>query len=150
MLRSHLYRTVAQGIIHTHVSRSCSFVPFRHISTTSRRHAQTPPNADDFMKMVARSNAFKRISRNEEALQSLKNSVVYARSGIDFTGGKMPSQFQMARLAFNRKFMRALKTCMEEFQKAGMDLKDSNVMEEMMKEFQREAEKKRIEEGGSL
>jgi hypothetical protein len=139
MLRTQAFRTIAVAAVCRRAAHPCLTLPARHLSTTPRRQAM-PSNPDDFIKQVSEMSVFKKLSGNPQAVQSLKNifqlmqeagesalssngTAAHACTGVDLSTGKPPSTMQLTRLVLNRKFMKAMKQCMEEFKLVGIDLK---------------------------
>jgi len=116
--------------------------PHRSFVTTARR--EETPDTVEFMRKISETSLYKQLSSNPEAVKSVENLYhVMKEAGVSLETGKPPSNMQMMRLAMNRKFMKTFKTCMEEFQKAGIDLKSDGVMEEIMGNFAKEAQVKK-------
>ncbi|KAF4619212.1 hypothetical protein D9613_005602 [Agrocybe pediades] len=104
----------------------------RLFSTTPSRHATEKPTNQALASALENSAAYKKIMQSQEALDALKElAQIFQQSGIDMSAGKPPSMLQMSKLLLKSEFREASTKVMTEFQKAGVDLKDKQTLEEL-------------------
>ncbi|KAI0068898.1 hypothetical protein BV25DRAFT_1910633 [Artomyces pyxidatus] len=103
----------------------------RPFATTHRRQAAEIP--DDFINQIKHTDLFKQIADKPEALKALSDVAMLVKElGIDINSTTPPSNMQMFRLASNRKFIKGVKAVVTELRKAGVDLHNEDILEDIM------------------
>lgn len=111
----------------------------RPLTLSSRRAFHVTPSRraveskEAFFKAFQNTGLFNKLANHPEAAVALQDlAKVLQEKGIDLTTGKPPSTLQMIKLASNAEFRAAAKRVEEELQKAGVDLRSKEVLQEMM------------------
>ncbi|KAF9013349.1 hypothetical protein BDQ17DRAFT_1419508 [Cyathus striatus] len=104
--------------------------PCRSFSSSPIARASEPSIDPQLFEKVKTSPVVKKMVENPEVMEALKDLHKFLQSnGIPI--GK-PSAFQMIKLAANSDFRAAASRLMEEMQKAGIDVKSKEVLNEIM------------------
>ncbi|KAF8897347.1 hypothetical protein BD779DRAFT_1490324 [Infundibulicybe gibba] len=96
-------------------------------------HPQASENPEAFITAFKNTSIFKKLADKPEALVALEEFArLLQSSGVDLSSGKRPSTLQMLKLASNSEFRTGAQRVVEELQKAGVDFKSKEIMDEMM------------------
>jgi hypothetical protein len=142
MLRTLGLRFAMKSIAASRVYQPVPCPSFLAFSTTPRRQAAEVP--DDFINAIKHTTLFQKLADKPNALKALSDLYSLTKEmgacfrslcpvlpqymrfadmasfeGLDVNSTTPPSQYQMFKLATNRRFVRAVKRVMEELNAAG-------------------------------
>ncbi|KAF9263594.1 hypothetical protein L218DRAFT_959127 [Marasmius fiardii PR-910] len=106
-------------------------VHVRSFTLTSRRQASENAELQELYDKLSQTTVYKKLLGSAEAIEALKSfGEAMKGQGIDLT--KPPSPMQMLKLSMNKEVREAGMRMNAEFAKAGIDLSDKTVLEEVM------------------
>ncbi|ESK97433.1 mrna export [Moniliophthora roreri MCA 2997] len=116
--------------------RASRCIPTRAFSITSRREASEPDLGELYVKL-SKTTIFKKLAESPSAINAVKEfGEAMQKQGLDTT--KPPTTMQMLKLSMNKDFREAALRLQEEFQRAGIDLTDKAVMDELMQAMKKD------------
>ncbi|KAJ8086408.1 hypothetical protein PM082_005231 [Marasmius tenuissimus] len=114
-----------------HTPRLLSRQHARSFSISPPRQASENPDIEELYVKLSQTTVFKKLQESPGAIEALKKfGEAMQAQGFDPT--KPPSTVQMLKLSMNKEVREAGMRMNEEFGKAGIDLSDKSVLEEVM------------------
>ncbi|KAG7097163.1 hypothetical protein E1B28_004540 [Marasmius oreades] len=108
----------------------------RSFAITPRRQASENTELEELYNKLSQTTVYKKLLASPEAIDALQ-SFAQAMKGLGIDLTKPPSPMQMLKLSMNKEVREAGMRMNTEFAKAGIDLSDKNVLEEVMSAMKR-------------